>query len=236
MGLQSTSVPVSETSEYEILSMLSIMQTYYLNVNPLQFRADLKEKNRVILLSENGIIHGFSTWSLVPYELEDRHLNIIFSGDTIIEKEHWNTMALPIAWGNLMLSALAKYPGRELFWLLTSKGYKTYRFLPVFFNEFYPSFERETPAFEKQLIDSFAGYKFGKRYNPLTGVLKADDGAQKLVPGVADITENRRKDPHVTFFEKMNPGHTKGEELVCLARCSQENITPFIARHLSVES
>jgi hypothetical protein len=210
------------------------MQTYYLNVNAEKFRSDLNDKDLVILLHQNGTIHGFSTWDLTQYEIRGRKVNIIFSGDTIIEKKHWCSLALPIAWGNLMLSALAQYPDRELYWFLTSKGYKTYRFLPVFFREFYPSCLQKTPAFEKTLMDSFAGYKFGGQYQPFTGILTATDGAQTLVPGVADITDARRKNPHIVFFEKMNPGNARGEELVCLARCQPDNINPFILRYLKL--
>jgi hypothetical protein len=232
MGLQSLVIPVNEIDESQLLAMLRIMQTYYLNVDAYQFRADLREKDMVILLYENGAIRGFSTWMLTQHEIQERRVSIIFSGDTIIEKDHWNSMALPIAWGQLMLSVLAKNPYRELYWLLTSKGYKTYRFLPVFFRIFYPSFIGHTPAFEKKLIDSFASHKFGSRFNPLTGILTALDGAQALVPGVADITDRRRKDPHIVFFEKMNPGYARGDELVCLAPCRTDNISPFIMRYL----
>jgi hypothetical protein len=232
MGLQSQVIPVNELHESQIVTMLRIMQTYYLNVDAGQFRADLKEKDRVILLYENRTIRGFSTWMLTQYEIDERTVNIIFSGDTIIEKDHWNSMALPIAWGHLMLATLTQNPDRELYWLLTSKGYKTYRFLPVFFRKFYPSFAQETPAFEKALLDSFANHKFGNRFNPLTGIMTASDASQRLVPGVADITESRRNDRHVHFFEKMNPGHVRGDELVCLASCRPDNINPFIMRYL----
>ncbi|MDZ4231132.1 MAG: hypothetical protein U1B77_04875, partial [Dehalococcoidales bacterium] len=230
--LQAHVTPVNQISEVQILTMLRIMQTYYLNVDAVQFRTDLKEKDLVILLHEEGAIRGFSTWLLTEHEMPEQKVNIIFSGDTIIEKAHWHSLALPIAWGRLMLSALARYPDRELYWVLTSKGHKTYRFLPVFFREFYPAFMKNTPVFEEALLHSFASHRFGNRFNPATGTLTASDKAQKLIPGVADITEARRKDKHVAFFERMNPGCTQGDELVCLARCHPDNISPFIKRYL----
>jgi hypothetical protein len=232
MGLQSLIIPADKIDQSQFLVMLRIMQTYYLNVTALQFAADLKDKDCVILLHEKGQIRGFSTWKLTPFEIGDRQVNLIFSGDTIVEAEHWNSMALPIAWGHLMLETLARHADRDLYWLLTTKGYKTYRFLPVFFREFYPSPGRATPAFEKALLNKYAADKFGHLFNPLTGILSANDAAQKLVPGVADITDIRRKDPYVAFFERINPGHLRGDELVCLASCRPKNIRPFILRYL----
>ena len=131
-----------------------------------------------------------------------------------------------------MLSILTERPDRELYWLLTSKGYKTYRFLPVFFREFYPSCMKEAPAFEEALLHSLGRRKFGNRFDSESWTIRASDGAQYLRSGVADITEARRRDKDTAFFEKANPGHTKGDELVCIARCHEENINPFILRRL----
>jgi len=83
-------------------------------------------------------------------------VKILFSGDTVIDKRHWGSMALPIAWGRLMLSLSPASSNAGFYWLLTSKGYKTYRFLPVFFREFYPRYDAQTPEFERVLLASAA--------------------------------------------------------------------------------
>jgi hypothetical protein len=131
-----------------------------------------------------------------------------------------------------MLSILSEHPDRELYWLLISKGYKTYRFLPVFFREFYPSYMKEAPASEKALLCSLGRRKFGERFDSESWIIRASERAQYLRPGVANITEMRRSDKHIAFFEKSNPGHAKGDELVCIARCHEDNLKPFILRRL----
>jgi hypothetical protein len=40
------------------------------------------------------------------------------------------------------------------------------------------------------------------------------------------------QDPHVAFFQKLNPGYAQGDELVCLARFHPDNLTPYIRRQL----
>jgi hypothetical protein len=141
-------------------------------------------------------------------------------------------MALPVAWGRLMLSLGVAHPGRELFWLLTSKGYKTYRFLPVFFHAFYPCHTTDTPSFEKALLRSIATKCFGERFDVAAGILRAEPGAQRLREGVAEIDGRRMRDPHVAFFQRRNPGHARGDELVCLARFHPDNLKPYIRRQL----
>jgi hypothetical protein len=234
MGLEAVLIPVHELTETQVREMLHLMQSYYLNVTAGQFVRDMKEKDVVIVLHENGVIQGFSTWVHFCHDLEGEQVNVIFSGDTIIKPSHWNSLILPLAWGRLMLSVLAEHP-QELYWLLTSKGYKTYRFLPVFFREFYPSCIKETPPFEKALLLSLAQRRFGQRFDPESGILRASKGAQCLRPGIADITEARRRDKHIAFFEKANPGHVNGDELVCIARCHENNLNPFILRQLRIQ-
>ena len=232
MGITATITPVTDLSEKHVHEMLRLMQAYYHNIGRAQFVKDLEEKDWVIILWEGDCIRGFSTQMLFDHDIEGHWIQVIFSGDTVIEKSYWRSLALPVAWGRLMLSILTERPDRELYWLLTSKGYKTYRFLPVFFREFYPSCTKEAPAFEKALLCSLGRRKFGNRFDSESWTIRALDGAQYLRPGVADITEARRRDKDIAFFEKANPGHTKGDELVCIARCHEENINPFILRRL----
>lgn len=232
MNLRSLIVPAAAIEESRVQKMLELMQKYYLNVDVEKFRLDLKQKDLVILLIEHDSIYGFSTWKLSPFEIENRQINIIFSGDTIIERLYWHSLALPVAWGRLMLRAIADYPDRDLFWILTSKGYRTYRYLPIFFNEYYPSCLRDIPSMEKTIMIKYSNSAFGPRFDPITGTLVAGTSDQKLAPGISEITESRRKNRHIAFFEKINPGHSQGDELVCIARCHPDNIKPFIKKRI----
>jgi hypothetical protein len=232
MQLESQTLSVNDLHPDCIAQMQQLMRAHYDGVSESQFLADLLAKQWVILLSDSGRLCGFSTQVLFDYPLAGRNVKILFSGDTIIEKAHWGSLALPVAWGRLMLSLCADHPDSELYWLLTSKGYKTYRFLPVFFHDFYPCFACETPPFERALLEGVASQRFGKRFDPDGGILRAEAGAQRLREGIAEIDASRLRDPHVAFFQKKNPGHAHGDELVCLARFHSDNLKPYIRRQI----
>ena len=136
MELISIIIPVTSLIPETVERMYALMQRYYINVNRKQFIKDLTEKEYVISLNHNGILRGFSTWMTLHHKTQGNNVNIIFSGDTIIEKDYWGSLALPLAWGSLMLATLEQNPRQKLYWLMTSKGYKTYRYLPVFSNGF----------------------------------------------------------------------------------------------------
>ena len=232
MNLESQIVAVNELRVDDIAQMCRLMQAHYEGVTERQFVADLKAKQWAILLRHQGCLCGFSTQVLFDHVFEGGVIKILFSGDTVIEKSHWGSMALPVAWGRLMLSLLRTQPDVELYWLLTSKGYKTYRFLPVFFQNFHPCCNTEPPAGGKELLQSIATHRFGNRYDPVSGILRAEPGNQRLREGIAELDDRRLRDPHVAFFQQRNPGHKQGDELVCLARFHPDNLNPYIRRQL----
>ena len=230
MKLESQTIRVTELRPECVAQMLRLMQTHYEGVSEPQFLGDLQAKQWVILLYDESRLCGFSTQVLFDFAHENRPTRVLFSGDTIIDKHCWGSLALPVAWGRLMLSLTC--PDIELYWLLTSKGYKTYRFLPVFFHEFYPCFSTPTPVLECALVGKVAGQRFGTRFDAASGVLRAELGAQRLRKGVAELDGRRLRDPHVAFFQHRNPGHSHGDELVCLARFHPDNLRPYIRRQL----
>lgn len=216
----------------EQAGMYRLLTRYFAGVTRERFEQDLAEKDWVILLEAGGEIVGFSTLMHSRTEVGGQPVIAVFSGDTIVARESWGESELPRLWIRHVLSVTAGEEAR-VFWFLISSGYKTYRFLPVFFREFYPTCARPTPAFAKQVMDHLAGAKFGAEYDQAAGVVRFRE-ATPLQDGVAEVTERRRKDPHVAFFVQANPGHAAGDELVCLCELTPENLTAAGRRMLGL--
>lgn len=212
--------------------MYALMARYYEGVSRAQFDADLDGKRWVICVSDpdTGQIRGFSTQTLLDPPPGAGPMRILYSGDTIMDQQKRAANALTQWWGRLALALMDRYPEDERYWFLISKGYKTYRFLPVFFHEFYPRYDRPTPAWASRLIDGIAAGKFPDTYDRDAGVVRAPDTAGRLREGVAAITPQRLKDPHVRFFASANPGHARGDELCCIAPLTRENFKPAAYR------
>jgi len=217
--------------------MLALMQQYYENVTRAGFLADLAEKQWVILLLDPQAdrLCGFSTQMLLEVEVDGAPVKLLFSGDTIVSRDHWGETALARAWSRLALELVDRCAPAALYWFLISKGYRTYRFLPLFFREFYPRHDVPTPDWAQRLIDAVGRHKFAGAYDASAGVVRAGAEKDRLRPGVADLDPERLRDPHVRFFAERNPGHVRGEELCCLARLARDNITPAACRVLGAE-
>lgn len=201
--------------------MLAVLAEYFEGVSRERFEADLDEKDWVILLKDRatGSLAGFTTLMRFACPSEPEVV-ALFSGDTIVRHEAWNELLLPRAWAKLAF-ALASREERDVYWFLICSGFRTYRFLPVFFREFYPRHDTITPAREREIADRLAAAKFGDQYDPSAGVVKPAWPAP--LRGCDDT--GTRQDPHVSFFRGANPGHVAGDELVCLARLAPDNLT-----------
>jgi hypothetical protein len=236
MKLRGRLVRVDEVTREQRDAMFALMRQHYENVRRDTFERDLDEKRWVIQLlgPDGGRLCGFSTQMLLEASVGGRPVTALYSGDTIVAREHWGDTALTHVWGRLALELMGAHGG-GLYWFLISKGYKTYRFLPIFFDEFYPRHDRPTPPGARAVLDALGRARFGAGYDAAAGLVRGGPGKDRLRPGVADLTPGRLRDPHVAFFARRNPGHARGDELCCLAPLTRANFTAAAWRVIGPE-
>jgi hypothetical protein len=115
-------------------------------VTPESFAADLAEKNWAVLLrSADGALAGFSTILAYERPVGMELATIVYSGDTIMARSARGTAALPRTWIAAVNDIRSAHGDRRCLWLLITSGFRTYRFLPVFWRDFYPRYDRPTP-------------------------------------------------------------------------------------------
>jgi hypothetical protein len=206
-------------------AMFELLSSHFTGVDRRVFQADLAEKSSVIVLEDDdGRLRGFSTLCVYQTVSPGRRVTVIYSGDTIVHRSYWGSQVLAKTWIHAVRCVASAAVG-DVYWLLLTSGYRTYRFLPVFFRAFYPRFDRETPASEQALLDNLARERFGSQYDPATGVVHFPR-PQILADDLVAVPPGRIADPHVRHFLARNPGFVSGDELVCLTRIQDDNLTP----------
>ena len=221
---------VEELSQFDLDCMLELMQHHYAEVHRAEFERDLNEKNWVIALrNSTGTICGFSTqvlWSVpgIP------NARVLFSGDTVVDQAYRFSTLLAGLWGKLALNLLEQYAEHTLYWFLISKGYKTYRYLPLFFHEFYPRRDTAMPADIDAKLKKIGRWRYHDKFCPLLGIVRATPDSCRLRPEAAPIDLRRLRDPDIEFFVSKNPNHAQGDELCCLAPLTRANLTPSALR------
>src|SRR5262245_6836672 len=175
MKLKGLLVPTPAVTDAQRAAMFALMDRHYENVTRAAFAADLAEKQWVILLldPQTEEVCGFSTQVLLDGTVAGRPIKALFSGDTIVDRDRWGDPSLAHVWGRLALSLIDSLADAELYWFLISKGYKTYRFLPLFFHEFYPHFDAPTPAWARDVIDTLGRSRYPERFDAATGIVRA---------------------------------------------------------------
>jgi hypothetical protein len=218
-------VPRSDLTQMQKGEMFQLLSRHFEGVTPAQFARDLAEKNLALLLRRGETLVGFSTLLSYTTTFESETVNVIYSGDTIVAPEAWGTTALPRAWVAGVEILRAAFPPGRCFWLLLTSGFRTYRFLAVFWREFFPRFDAPTPPERRRLLRKLARDRFGAQFNSSAGIVRFDS-PQKLRAGLNEIPSGRETDPHIGFFLSSNPGWANGDELVCLTELNPENLTP----------
>ena len=200
--------------------MFALLSRHFEGVMREQFERDLAEKNWIVEIRRDGRLLGFSTLLVTEENFAGRALTAIYSGDTIVAPEAWGSPVLARTWIAAVSRLREAAPARPCHWLLLTSGFRTYRFLPVFWREFFPRHDAPTPPHMRGLLDHLARARYRDRYDATAGIVRFPH-PQKL----RALPAARANDAHVAFFHARNPGHANGDELACLAEISEANLT-----------
>ncbi len=205
--------------------MYRLFARYYGGSSQAMFLEDLQAKDYCLLLeNDRNQLCGFTTLAVSEHQVEGKRLRSLFSGDTIIHHEYWGSQALPQAWCQLAGSIKSQAPELPLYWFLIVKGHRTYRYLKLFSRTYYPAPGWSTPAPQQRIMDFLARDRFGKCYDPERGVIRFPQSRGYLRPEWVALDRAHKNKPEVAFFLEKNPGHGRGDELVCLTELDEKNL------------
>ncbi len=224
-------IEVATLAAAERAAMYELYARHYDAADAVRFQADLDDKRYAVLLhDEAGALQGFSTLAEYERDFAGRRIGVLFSGDTVIDAQHWGQQALAFAWLRLAGMRKALAPQRPLYWFLISKGHRTYRFLTAFAKAFWPAHDRPTPTAAQALMDMLAQERFGAAYDRTTGLIRFAESHGHLRPIYASVTDAHRRRPEVDYFLARNPGYASGDELACLCELAADNLRPLARR------
>jgi hypothetical protein len=208
-----------------LAAMYALFREQFDGVSFDVFREDLGDKSWVLLLhDDDDVLCGFSSMDLYDVDVDGRAVSVVYSGDTVVKSDTWRDSALSYYWMGAIDYLRRLHRKERLYWFLIVSGYRTYRFLPVYSQTFYPRHDRATPADVQAIMDAAATARFGRHYDPATGIVRLEHPA--LLRGrFRGIPENRMRDPHIAFFAERNPHHEDGDELVCFAILAEDELT-----------
>jgi len=214
--------------------MHKIFVQYYHNADLKTFVTDMGAKTGVIILQDKKEkrIVGFSTWTEIELIAGGKKSLGIFSGDTVVEKKYWGNKELQKRFVKQLLKTKIKKPKTPIFWLLISKGYKTYLLLTNNFPNHYPRHDKNNIKLES-IVDDYCQQLYPSAYNTTHRLLDFGDKYQHLKDDVAAITQDMTDShPDIRHFEQLNPSWRQGTELPCVGEVSIKMVWQFMRKNI----
>jgi len=224
--LSTSIVTTAELIGTERDTMFALYDFYYEGGDPSVFKRDLDGKDYVVVMRDpENTIRGFSTLAVYSETRNNAQVRVIYSGDTIIDKMYWGQNQFSRAWISFAGGVKAQHPELPLYWLLIVKGHRTYRYLSLFSNNYFPRHDRETPSDIQELMHYLAKRRFGQAYDESSGLIRFSEPRSFLSPEIAQIPSKDCHRPEVKYFLQRNPQYYEGDELLCLCELKAENLT-----------
>lgn len=225
---------IKNISLVQLLEMHKLFIQYYNNADFETFANDMGKKTGVFVLEDKikKCIIGFSTWTEINLAYDGKNAIGVFSGDTVIDKAYWGNKCLQKSFATKLFTTKLKNPKKSVFWLLISKGYKTYLLLANNFHNFYPNYQTHNKDLES-IVDEYCTQLYPSAYCRESRLLDFGDSYQNLKEGVAGITLEMKNQNHdIRYFETLNPTWAKGTELPCVGEVTVGALMDFMKRNM----
>ena len=205
--------------------MRRLLRSHFDGITQQGFDEDLANKNWAVLIeNDGGALVGFSTMAFIRTRHAEHPINVVYSGDTIVDPSAWGSTSLFRSWIDAIRQLRTQSPDAPTYWLLIVSGTRTYRLLPLFWTQFYPRCDRRTPHRNQLLLDQLAIERYGADYHQATGIVRFAR-PQVLKAPLRETAPARRHNRNARYFYDRNPGHSRGDELACLTELSDSNLT-----------
>lgn len=235
--LVTRTLPVAVLDTMTRNAAFALFEAAYENTSRARFERDLAEKQHIILLYDRAtqVLKGFSTVLVREISSAGRKATVVFSGDTVIDRNYWGQKHLQLAFARLLVTLKMRAPWRPLYWFLLSKGYRTYLLLANAFPRAFPRVDRREDHRLRAILDELAAERFGDQYDRARGVVRYRTLHERVREGVAPVTAGALQNAHVRFFVERNTQHADGTELACLADVRLMDLARVLARIAKVK-
>jgi len=226
--MKASLIDVERVSETELEQCFSLLQDSFEGVSKKSFFKDLSEKEKIILLEDDSRVVGFSTIMSFPLQISSGTIEIVFSGDTAVDPAARNSREIGRCLAEYLFLAMSRSL-HPVWYVLISKGWRTYRAMWFLFKQAYPQSDEDVLLHEYQgIVRAFRNHKYPDRQLYNDSVLVGQNDAQCIRSGSDDLTVRAGESGEI--FTTLNPGYATGDELVCIAHVCKSNMTPSFFR------
>ncbi len=177
-------------------------------------------------------IVGGTGFRMREYTLSNgKRVNTIYIAQSYIIPEYRGRRLLSISYTRVVMDCKLRKPFQEIWFWMDAISYKPYLILGNHVLEHYPSPGWPTPKWICELRDRIGEFYYPGMYDRATGVVRKP--SRRLKHSVGRIEAEDRKNAFIKFYEQSNPGHVKGEGLLCVFPGNMKNVINFLKLNIN---
>ena len=186
--------------------------------------ARLKERQLTALVRAGGdcAMVGMASIDVIGSAFRGRAITALYTSHVLLREDVRGRNLIQKIGLRVFLAERLRHPLRPIYWFFDTFSYKSYLLLPRNYRDFWPRFDRPTPASEQALMDSLARQIYGPAWQPVQGIV-VRSGKKRLRAETAPLAADFASSPDLAFFAARNPGHAEGDMLVCLCPLTAAN-------------
>lgn len=197
------------------------------HVDRQTFMARFRAFDRIIFFREAGRIIGGSGFRMKDYCLSTwKTVNSIYIAQSYILPRYRNRQLLSMAYARVVVECKLCRPFQEIWFWMDAISYKPYLLLGNHVREFYPSPARQMPDWIRELRDDIGRTYYPGMYDARAGVVRKP--ARRLASATGRINAADLENEFIRYYTRLNPGHVRGEGLLCVFPGSWKNVVNFV--------
>lgn len=193
------------------------------------FDQALASLERVSTLRDaHGDMQGLVGTRFSDHRVQGRRAGVLFIHWAVMAPAHRGGLTLFRLIVSEILAAKLRHPLRRLYMMFGATTFKSYLALARRGAPLWPSRRAPWPAWERALVEAAMDDLGNPNWDSGAGIVRRD-GEIGFYEGVTHEAPKDLTDPDLRFYLEANPGHIKGDMLLCLVPVSLSAIGRTLA-------
>ncbi|PON19364.1 hypothetical protein C2W62_03075 [Candidatus Entotheonella serta] len=192
----------------------------------------LRERERIAMYFSEGDLVGVGTVDVWPCEFQGIKTVAMYTGNAWYHPDFRRQNLMQYLALQCILATKLRYPRHLCYWVYGSNNYKSYLIMVKNFRKFWPRYDRETPPWELAYLRMMAERFYHHTWTTGEYGVIPNEHHRSFLSSDTEIPPELRNDPHMQFYQRVNPDYVHGARLICGAPFDLANMSLLIGRTL----
>ena len=191
------------------------------------------QRERIALYIQDGELVGLVTVDIWPCEFQGVKTVALYTGNAWYHPDFRGRNLSQSLALRCFLEIKRRYPRHRCYWIFGSSNYKSYLLMLKNCRQFWPRYDRETPAWELGYLRLMAEHFYHHTWEDGAYGVIPSEAERSFMPNDTTIPPALFSDPHIQFYQAVNPDYLRGAKLICGASFDAATLSIVLGRALT---